>query len=128
MKYSPIEGEYCKNRKYVGKHWNKKYLRAIQCILIVTHGVVGSNKDFFEKAFGKNRSEFNRIMLMPEQYIIYREKHEKNAKVYDWFKSLNGLSKNECKTFFGLIKDNDFKAIDKSQHSGKLAKVMEHYY
>ena len=54
MKYSPIKGKFCKNRKYVGKHWNKKYLRGIQCILLATHGVVCPKKQFFEKAFGKD--------------------------------------------------------------------------
>ena len=46
MKYMPLEGEHCKDRKYVGKYWNKKLLRGIQCVLSATHGVVGPNRDF----------------------------------------------------------------------------------
>jgi hypothetical protein len=44
MKYIPVNN---KDRKYVGKHWNQKYLRAIQCILHATHGIVSPKKRFF---------------------------------------------------------------------------------
>ena len=34
MKYMPISGEHCKDRKYIGKHWNAKMLRGVQCICL----------------------------------------------------------------------------------------------
>lgn len=81
MKYCPISGEHSRDRKYIGKHWNKKYLRGVQCILLATHGVVGPKLDFFEAAFGGNVTEFERILMLPEDYIIHRRKHERLGHV-----------------------------------------------
>ena len=36
MKYIPLFGEEAKDRKYLGKHWNKHFIRNIQIILNVT--------------------------------------------------------------------------------------------
>jgi hypothetical protein len=55
MKYIPVNN---KDRKYVGKYWNPKYLQTIQCILHATHGIVGPKKDFFEAAFGETFNDF----------------------------------------------------------------------
>ena len=41
MKYHPIRGEHSHNRDYIGEHWNRKYIRAIQAILNATKGKVG---------------------------------------------------------------------------------------
>lgn len=40
MKYIPLTGEESKHRSFTGKHWNKKFVRAIQSILNVTKGIV----------------------------------------------------------------------------------------
>jgi hypothetical protein len=32
MKYVPLDA---KDRSYIGKHWNKRLLRGVQCILLV---------------------------------------------------------------------------------------------
>ncbi len=118
MKYSPIFGNQCKTRKYIGKHWNKKYLRAIQCILIPTHGVVGPNRSYFKKAFGKSVKEFKELMKLPEEYIINRGKMEKEAIRLQ--KKIKLLGLKESRFIFSRIKNHEFK-ID----SNKLPKLME---
>jgi hypothetical protein len=75
MKYVPLDA---KDRKYVGPNWTKTQLRGIQCILHATHGVVGSRRPFFEKAFGRNAGEFKYIIEQPEEIIFHRE----NMKPY----------------------------------------------
>ena len=95
MKFSPIFEGNNKDRKHVGKHWNRRYLRGIQCILAATHGVVGPQRKFFETAFGKNAKEFKQIISMPDDYIIYRSKHRDNG-AGDWaalYKKLNSDQK-----------------------------------
>jgi len=101
MKYSPIKGENCKNRKFVGTWWNKKYLRAIQCILIPTHGIVGPKKDYFQRAFGRTVKEFRSILLLPENYIIKREKHQ--LKSEELLRQVEVLSPKEKKSYFDFI-------------------------
>lgn len=46
MKYHPIEDPlYFSNRDYIGKHWNRKFIRTIQAILNSTKGKVGKGHD-----------------------------------------------------------------------------------
>lgn len=78
MKYHPIHGDegaeidYSHNRDYIGEHWNRKYIRAIQAILNSTKGKVGKGTSFFEEAFGKDLIEFQELLEMPETFILYR--------------------------------------------------------
>ena len=78
MKYHPIrkteemDEDFSHNRDFIGKHWNRKYIRAIQAILNSTKGKIGRGIDFFEKAFGKNIDEYRLLLYMPETMIIYR--------------------------------------------------------
>ena len=78
MKYHPIrkrEGDsedFSHNRDYIGKHWNRKYIRAIQAILNSTKGKIGRGQSFFQEAFGRNEEEYMDLLEMPESFIIYR--------------------------------------------------------
>lgn len=69
MRYIPLDNE---QRGYVGSKWNKKFLRAVQSILIPTQGKGVSGKSFFEAAFGKTVEIFMQTILMPETYIVSR--------------------------------------------------------
>ena len=55
MKYIPLFGEDSKERKYIGKHWNKKFIRANQIILNVTKGIVASGDTFLKELFGNSK-------------------------------------------------------------------------
>jgi hypothetical protein len=86
MKYHPIEDpEYFRNRDYIGRHWNRKFIRAIQAVLNSTHGKIGRGKTFFEAAFGKDLKEYHKILWMPEALIIQRYKYDK-AKRDEYYK------------------------------------------
>lgn len=108
MKYSPVTGERCKDRKHVGTYWNPKLLRGIQCVLNATHGVVGPKKAFFQKAFGKNINEFMEILYMPEDYILNRDVNYKNGNSDKWNLMFNSLGEKKD-AFINLIKDNKFE-------------------
>lgn len=78
MKFHPIRKtdemneDYSHNRDYIGAHWNRKYIRAIQAILNSTKGKIGRGTSFFHKAFGTNLDEYQKLLEMPETMIIYR--------------------------------------------------------
>lgn len=124
MKYIPVTS---KDRNHIGKYWNMKYIRAIQKILLVTGGAVMPNKPFFKKAFGKNLNEFHKIMLMPENYIIERLKHENNGDTKKWWNTLKSLSEEEYNEAVKNIKSKKFNTIEKKISNKKIEQLMEHY-
>ncbi len=73
MKFHPINGkEWYANRHFIGKHWNRKFIRAIQTILNATKGKIGKGKSFFYEAFGNDENEYFKLLYMPETYILFR--------------------------------------------------------
>ena len=92
MKYHPIsDPEWFSNRDYIGTHWNRQYIRAIQAVLNSTHGKIGRGKSFFDEAFGANERGFQKILLMPEALIINRMKYKDNITA-EWWKKWSALS------------------------------------
>ncbi|MEW6551097.1 MAG: hypothetical protein AB1389_03120 [Campylobacterota bacterium] len=126
MKYIPIFGDVSKNRNYIGKHWNKKFIRAVQAVLNSTKGKIGRGISFFEKAFGKNEEEFMKILYMPEAYIIYRLKYECNGNTDEWYDLFSSLTSVEKDLVLPIIEANEFKNVSIGL-SPKLQRLIEHY-
>ena len=81
MKYHPIsDPEYFRNRDYIGKHWNRKFIRSVQAVLNSTKGKIGRGVDFFEEAFGRDVDEFKKILWMPETFIVYRRVYDADLR------------------------------------------------
>ena len=127
MKYSPITGEFSKNRKHVGEHWNKKYLRGIQCILLATHGVVGHKRQFFEKAFGKDVNEFMKILTLPESFIIYRSSHLDNGDINELETKVSLLSEKQKHDLMRVVLSNDFKNIANQTNDKGVLDILKLY-
>ncbi|MFA4835140.1 MAG: cobalamin-binding domain-containing protein [Dehalococcoidia bacterium] len=124
MKFIPLDA---KDRFYVGKHWNRKLLRGVQCILLATKGLVGLHQDFFDAAFGSSPEEFIRIVLMPEEYIIYRRRHSLNGAL-DWQLTYDKLTKRERSSFLSIVSDNRVREQDISRVSStKIRNLLSHY-
>ena len=92
MKYHPLHGENSHDRDYIGQHWNRKYIRAIQAILNSTKGKVGKGFEFFGEAFGHTEEEYLELLEMPETFILYRFffkwLDEKNCRGTEHWRSL----------------------------------------
>ena len=92
MKYHPLHGENSHDRDYIGVHWNRKYIRAIQAILNSTKGKVGKGVEFFGEAFGHTEEEYYELLEMPETFILYRFffkwLDEKNGRGTEHWRSL----------------------------------------
>ena len=63
MKYHPIFGDYHLNRDYLGPHWNRKFIRAIQVILNATKGRLVKGRASFIKLLDKDEEEFHKATL-----------------------------------------------------------------
>ena len=128
MKYHPIEyPEYFSNRDYIGKYWNRKYIRTIQAILNSTKGKVGKGRVFFEKAFGKDEEEFYKLLYMPEAMIIYRMYFENEGITQKWWEDFCGLSKDEKAILKPIVEKNDFSDIYSETSNINVRKVLEYY-
>jgi hypothetical protein len=111
----------------LGRFWTKKQLRSIQCILLATHGVVSPNRSFFEAAFGKDSAEFQKILLMPEDYIIHRRSHEKDGSCERWWSQLSSLTSWQYKQLMSVVSSNTFARIATTELSTPVVRVLEHY-
>ncbi|MEP7170283.1 MAG: hypothetical protein ABI855_13005, partial [Bacteroidota bacterium] len=128
MKYIPLFGEEAKDRDFVGKKWNKKFIRAIQSILNVTKGIVAPGRSFFEKAFGNSIDEFYDLLFMPETYIVYRFLFEKNLKYTPiWKAEYNSLTTAERIDAQQIIIGNDFTNISSKTSSLRVQNFLRHY-
>lgn len=127
MKYHPIrDPEYFRNRDYLGEHWNKKFIRAIQAIINATKGKIGRGRSFFEAAFGKNLEEFHDLLWMPEAMIIYRVKHSEVAK--KWQMAFHSLSEDELIVVKRIISLNKFSNDDIFEtESENVREVLKFY-
>ena len=92
MKYSPIDRT---DREYIGANWTKKSVRAISAILQVTKGVVAAGSDFFYKAFGSTIDEYNELLAMPRELIMFRYHFEENGTTAKWKKLYRSMNENE---------------------------------
>lgn len=132
MKYHPLRMEpgnaidYSHNRDYIGKYWNRKYIRAVQTILNSTKGQIGRGQSFFYEAFGKNESNYLELLEMPDSFLLYRfffkwlddingigPNHWRNT----WNKCKNKLSDEEWQSVLRLIHGNEYN-LDNTEFMG----------
>ena len=127
MKYCPIDDpKYFGNRDYIGRHWNRKFIRAIQAIINATKGKVGRGRDFFEKAFGKNLSEFRELLYTPETFIINRTQYEDNLSA-DWREKFLALDDDERLEAERFIEQNKFADDDIAAASENVRALLKFY-
>ena len=106
---------------------NLKYSCDRQKILLVAYGAVMPERSFFEKAFGKDLQEFHKIMLMPEDYIIYRKKHESNGDTKQWWNIFKSLSKEEYNEVIKIIETKNLDDAEQMIPNKKIIGLLKHY-
>jgi hypothetical protein len=130
MRYLPTDRP---DRSHVGAQWTRYQLRSMQIILQATHGVVSGTPSFFRRAFGDTPEEFERILLMPHDFIFNRDwyEHRDGRSRLDEFRSVfNRLTSNERLELLHLLSSCDprdyvylgFRA------TGEAVKKILHFY
>lgn len=128
MKYHPIKDpDFFSNRDYIGKHWNRKFIRTIQAILNSTKGKVGKGRDFFYKAFGSSDEEFVKLLYMPEAMIIYRLYFEEIGLTDKWWCEYSQLTDEEKSIINPIIESNDFKNLESKTNNKNVLNVLQYY-
>ena len=74
MRYQPTDRP---DRGHVGDKWSRYQLRSMQIILQATHGIVSGEATFFKRAFGDTFEDFERILLLPHDFIFNRDWYER---------------------------------------------------
>ena len=95
MRYQPVTRP---DRSFVGKNWNRYYLRSMQVILQATHGIVSGSPEFFRNAYGDTYEEFESILLRPHHYIFNRywyEQYDGRAQFDAFQTTMAALSPDE---------------------------------
>lgn len=118
MKYAPIDRI---DRKYVGKFWNRQYLKNIYAILNVTKGIVADGESFFYKAFGKNIDEFYMILSMPKEFVTYRAYFEQNGLAIEWREKFLRLSLEEREELLNVLSE------EKTTQNSRLVELLGYY-
>ena len=92
MRYQPTD---LPDRSHIGSKWNRYFLRSIQIILQVAHGVVSGEPEFYKAAFGSTQSEFEEILSRPHHMIFHRqwyERHDGRAELDEFQQQFGKLS------------------------------------
>jgi len=125
MKYASIDHT---NRNFIGRLWNKKFLRAINVILNVTSGVVAKEEDFFLRAFGHNSEEFIEILTMPDNFIRFRDFFDEKGFTELWRKSYFKLSTQERKELIVILeKIVDNPAVLEMKYCENINDILIYY-
>lgn len=145
MKYHPLtDKDFFMNRDYIGKHWNRKFIRAVQSILNSTKGKIGRGIDFFEGSFGKDLEEFMKILWMPETFIIYRgiydasfrtrfaDKYKADIKrecdlTSEWWGKFQALSPAKLEKIKSIISANKFKDGEYLCEDEEINDILAYY-
>lgn len=145
MKYHPInDKEFFMNRDFIGKHWNRKFIRAVQAVLNSTKGKIGRGVDFFEEAFGRDVDEFIKILWMPETFIIYRRIYDADLRARmasryttvtkhdcdlttEWWEKFSALPIDKLTKAKEIIALNKFKDGDYECYDEEINTVLNYY-
>lgn len=129
MKYHPIQDpKYFRDRDFMGEHWNRKFIRAVQAILNSTKGKIGRGKTFFERAFGKDEEMYFQRLYMPEAMLIYRNYYEYETGMIDeWWKKFKNLTSKQEAQLKKIVEKNDFSDIESLSSNKAILDILKYY-
>lgn len=130
MRYQPTD---LPARSYISGHWNRYYLRSMQIILQATHGIVSGAPDYFRRAFGKDREEFEGLLLRPQHYLFNRfwyEDYEGRAEFSEFaigFNQLDRAERNELAALLSGAPPSGFAGLIGKASSTKVNRILSYY-
>jgi hypothetical protein len=130
MRYQPTDRP---NRGHVGEKWSRYQLRSMQIILQATHGIVSGEPTFFKRAFGNTFDEYERIMLMPHDYIFNRDWYERfdpAGRLGEYraeFGKLDGYERSELVELLSSCDPREFTLLADRTTTKALKSVLRFY-
>ena len=130
MRYQPTDRP---DRLHVGENWTRYQLRSMQIVLQATHGVVSGEPSFFRRAFGDSVEEFERILLMPHDFIFNRawyEEQDPERRLSDFrseFSMLDAVSRAELLFLLSSCDPREFVGLPGRATSPAVARIVRFY-
>lgn len=130
MRYQPTDMQ---DRSFVGKNWNRYYLRSMQLILQATHGIVSGSPDYFKRAFGESSSEYEALLLRPQHFLFNRawyEEHEGRAEFDEFSKHFTQLSQDEraeLSSLLSTVTPSRFAGLIGQASSTNVNRILSYY-
>ena len=130
MRYQPTDRP---DRGHIGRKWSRYQLRSMQIILQATHGVVSGAPSFFKHAFGDTYEEFERILLLPHDFIFNREwfeQHDSIARLPAYrteMSKLDGYERAELLELLSSCGPSEFIGLADRATTKRLKQVLKFY-
>lgn len=130
MRYQPTDRP---DRGHVGEKWSRFQLRSMQIILQATHGIVSGEPTFFKRAFGDTFEEYERILLLPHDFIFNRDWYERfdpeqRLKAYRAeFDKLDGYERRELIELLSSCDPREFATLADRATTTALKGVLRFY-
>lgn len=130
MRYQPTDRP---DRGHVGERWSRYQLRSMQIILQATHGIVSGEPTFFKRAFGNTFEDYERILLLPHDFIFNRDWYERFdpeerlAAYRAEFGRLDGYERRELIELLSSCDPREFAGLAEQATTTALKRVL-HFY
>ena len=130
MRYQPTDRP---DRGHIGPKWSRYQLRSMQIMLQATHGIVSGSPSFFRRAYGDTVEDFERILMMPHDFIFNREWYERfdpNQLLLAWDSEFRKLTDNERDELIQCLSSctpREFAELTPRTTSSALKRVLPFY-
>jgi hypothetical protein len=130
MRYQPTDRP---NRGHIGEKWSRYQLRSMQIILQATHGIVSGEPTFFKRAFGDTYEEYQRILLMPHDFIFNRdwcERFDPEERLGEFraeFAALDSYERAELIELLSSCDPREFALLAERATTTALKRVLRFY-
>jgi hypothetical protein len=107
MRYQPTDRP---DRGHIGDKWTRYQLRSMQIILQATHGIVSGEPSFFKQAFGNTAADYERILMLPHDFIFNRHWYERfggQEELAEYRSAMSKLDEHGCRELLALLSSTD---------------------
>lgn len=130
MRYQPTDRP---DRGHIGEKWSRYQLRSMQIILQATHGIVSGEPSFFKRAFGDTFEDYERILLLPHDFIFNRDWYERfdTQQRLDEFRvafaDLDGAARSELVALLSSCDPRQFADLGNRAGTAAVKRVLPFY-
>lgn len=130
MRYQPTDRP---DRGHIGEKWSRYQLRSMQIVLQATHGIVSGEPEFFKRAFGDTFDDYERILMMPHDFIFNREWYERSdpkhrlCEYRSEIAKLDGYERAELLQLLSSCDPRDFNKLPAQATTMPVSRVLRFY-